>query len=178
MFWTDENCVVAGDVTFSSDPVDIDRALTTVAAAMGREPWEGGFRAKARPFQVGDLVRRCTPSVDESDPVDDGEILGGPWDEQGDDVVAVRNLAGSEVELWLTSECRLITPAEEVERGAEEDATEHECGLFLGSVCAECGKVDGSDPLDKLYDLHRSGLLDSGDYEDARDALLTAGRSA
>jgi hypothetical protein len=121
VLWTDPDgdrlCVDAEGWTMSDGsrsveavylPTDHDDKVTVAAAfvdALGLEPCEGGFRAKPRPFQVGDVV--------------------GVWRGSAFTVLHV----GSE-RLFVVAEdaheyaiehhrCTLITPAEEVEQGEE-----------------------------------------------------------
>ena len=162
----------AGGVYLPTAPSDCDRLLTDLAAEMGREPCEGGFRAKPRPFRVGDVVRvprrvalRLDGAVDPLRPF-------------GDDDLEVRGVDGAE--LWVrhpagrnstvnADACRLITPAEEVERGTEEE-TEAEDALRR--------QRQREQAVDDLYARYRRGELDDGDYEAARKAVLSAGWSA
>lgn len=188
VLWTDPDgdrlCVDAQGWTMSDGsrlveavylPTDHDDKVTVAAAfvdALGLEPCEGGFRAKPRPFRVGDVVRvprrvalRLDGAVDPLRPF-------------GDDDLEVRGVDGAE--LWVrhpagrnstvnADACRLITPAEEVERGTEEE-TEAEDALRR--------QRQREQAVDDLYARYRRGELDDGDYEAARNAVLSAGWSA
>ena len=106
-WWDDEHVMVAKSgrmyvpVYLPTEPADIDRMLSDLADAMGRE-WEG-LRAKPRPFRVGDVVHWRSNKMEVRGV--DGEDL---W---------IRSSYGV-YRSAVAENCTLITPAEEVEQGA------------------------------------------------------------
>ena len=96
-----------GEVFISDDKVAVAAAFVD---ALSLEPCEGGFRAKPRPFRVGDDVRHTDGSE---------ATIRYP----GERLLLVVDDDGYE-EAWDRAYCTLITPAEEVERGTEEEAAD------------------------------------------------------
>lgn len=118
-----------GILDLPTDPADKVRLLSNLVDAMGME-WDG-LREKPRPFRVGDVVKVAGHGTWTVIAVGENRLFG-------------RGVTTGAETSWRLSSCTLITPAEEVEQGEVEQSEEHECGLFIGRVCAECGKVPGS----------------------------------
>ena len=78
------------------------------------------------PIKVGDRVRA------EHDPSFEGDVLGGPWDDNGDQTCAVRMDNGEGIDLWCVADLTRVTDEQpEPEPEHEEDDDER-------PVCRSC----------------------------------------
>lgn len=56
----------------------------------------------------GAWVSRSWPSVDDGYEHEEAVVLAGPWDDCGDDVVAVRVDSGGGIDLWVVDELGVL----------------------------------------------------------------------